>query len=69
MKMSIQWHEGCIANTSAYLERQRKHIEKLLEIQEKELQSLEFYRKQLEKAKELGLDSFDQDRFLKNRTK
>jgi hypothetical protein len=67
MKMSVEWHESCLAN-------QRKTLESLVEEARRaqarvdELrQDSEFYAAQVEAAKKTKRDSFDREKFMKGK--
>lgn len=62
-KMSIEWHEKCLKNQKVYVKR---CAEELREAQAKYLKALEEskkYERQIERAKKLGKDGFDSERF------
>jgi len=61
--MSIEWHENCLKNQKTYVER---CAEELKVAQAKYLRAFEEYKKyerQIERAKKLGKDRFDSERF------
>ena len=63
MKRPIKWHEECLANKEnwlAHLELQHKAETRKLEESRAALQKL---RLQIARAKRLGKDGFDEERF------
>lgn len=62
-KMSIEWHEKCLKNQKNYVKR---CAEELRVAHAKYLGALEEckkYERQIERAKKLGKDGFDSERF------
>lgn len=63
MKQSIQWHERCLASMEQAL---RAKIEQRAAL-EREIAKLghtcQYYAQQIGKARALGKDGFDEDRF------
>jgi hypothetical protein len=69
MKMTLKWHEGCLENLTASLDRAAK---KLIQAQNDYyglLRRVSDYRTQIARAIEEGKTDFDRDRFGKKRVK
>ena len=62
-KMSIKWHEDCLKNRKASLERDKKEYQIAQTKYFETLKSVEKYERQIERAKKLGKDEFDEERF------
>lgn len=62
-KMSIEWHEECLKNRKSSLERYKKEYQIAQAKYFETFISVEKYEKQIERAKKLGKDGFDEERF------
>ena len=64
MKLSIKWHEQCLENSLKHLAQQQAELERIkIRVEQEKLKSI-FYREQIEEAKRLKKDSFDQEKFM-----
>lgn len=64
MKFPIEWHETNLANLNAYIERLKKETaDSLAKLTVLEADA-HHRQMQITKAKELGKDGFDSDKFL-----
>lgn len=68
MKMSIQWHEECMANRRSYLLDCKKRLLRDIQAYRKSRQDIRFAEEQLEEAKRRKLPGYDNDRFLVKRS-
>jgi hypothetical protein len=68
MKMLMAWHEGCLRNRKISYQRQVEELERLKARVEQSRIDCVRYEEQIIEAKKRGLDGFDQDRFMKNKT-
>ncbi|HBJ74683.1 MAG TPA: hypothetical protein DDY86_04000 [Syntrophaceae bacterium] len=64
MKMSIAWHEQCLANRKASLVKDIERLERIVADVERAKKDIEVYSRQIEVAKGRGRDGFDSDRFM-----
>ena len=62
-KMSIEWHEECLKNRKASLERYKKECQIAQAKYFETLKSVEKYERQIERAKKSGKGGFDEERF------
>lgn len=62
-KMSIEWHEDCLKNRKTYLERLLRESQDAQAKYFEALESVKKYERQIERAKKLGKDGFDEDKF------
>ena len=62
-KMSIEWHEKCLKNQKASVEQLLKEMHEIHAKYFKELAECQKYERQIERAKKLGKDGFDRERF------
>ena len=62
-KMSIEWHEECLKNRKASLERYKKEYQIAQAKYFETLESVKKYERKIERAKKLGKDGFDEERF------
>lgn len=69
MKMSVEWHEGCLKNQRETREMDLAALERMCNRIERENRNIEFYERQIAEAKKQGKDSFDMEKFLVKRPK
>lgn len=62
-KMSIEWHENCLKNRKSYLERLRKELQVAQAQYLEKFEEVKKYERKIERAKKLGKDGFDEERF------
>lgn len=62
-KMSIEWHENCLKNRKSHLERLRKELQVAQANYLEKWEDVKKYERQIERAKKLGKDGFDEERF------
>ena len=62
-KMSIEWHEECLKNRKISLERLKKEYQTAQATYLRTLEDVKKYERQIERAKKLGKDGFDEERF------
>ena len=67
MKNSMKWHEDVLKNQKLSLASVAKTIERLQSQYADQLERVIFHEVQIEKAKQLGKDGFDEERFMKTR--
>lgn len=67
MKMPIEWHEECLVNHHASLNRIKQEFKRHEENLLRATSEYEFRKLQIEEAKRQGKDGFDSERFLKKR--
>lgn len=65
MKMPLEWHEECLANSEQYLAERKRQIFRLQQEILRLGDNIDHYRKQIEVAKRLKRDSFDAERFMR----
>lgn len=63
MKMTIEWHEGCIKNNLHNLDRKKAELKMLENEIKKDQQRHDFYTTQIDLAKKSKKDSFDAEKF------
>jgi hypothetical protein len=63
MKRSIAWHEDCLANQYRYAQRTNAEGVRLIAKAAEGYESAHEYKKQIERAKRLGKDGFDAEKF------
>ena len=71
-KHPVSWHEECLRNHRSFVAEIRAKLERLAQELKRSEESLAFSERQLERAKDEGLDSYDSDRFnvpVKSRSK
>jgi len=71
MKESIEWHEECLKNRKSHIKELFEEIKRAALLADELKQNVEycnFYQKQIDKAKQMGKDGFDRDKFLLKRT-
>ena len=68
-KFSIAWHEQCLANSRETYERSRHEVDGAVARLERDRIRIEMYEHQIKRAKELGKDGFDSEKFGKKRHK
>jgi hypothetical protein len=61
----ISWHEDCLRNSKLYLEREREKLAAMQAQVEAIAKGIAFRESQIARAKELGKDSYDEERFMK----
>lgn len=64
MKKSMAWHEECVQNLQAILDKFERRIAKSNRQHIKLCNCIAFYKRQIEEAKRRGLDEFDRDRLM-----
>lgn len=67
MKQPIKWHEESARNWRSSLNKEHDFVVTAMQRNEFQYKKLEFYEKQIERAKELKKDGFDSDRFMQPR--
>ena len=63
-KMPIEWHERCLSQWRANIDRNKKELHRLQEIYAQQLKESDFYEQQITEAHKRGMDAFDQSRLL-----
>jgi len=63
MKMSIKWHEECLNAEKQSLQRQIELVDREKRTEERYRKDVERYEAQIARAKKLGKDGFDSERF------
>lgn len=61
--MSIEWHEECLKNRKSTVKRLLEELHKAHAEYFKALAECEKYERQINRAKRLGKDGFDAERF------
>lgn len=69
MKQSLEWHRKCLNNSRSHLEEHKAELARRQQEIARHQAEVDFYAKQIEEAVKRGMDSFDEDRFLKQRSK
>lgn len=67
MKRSIEWHERNLKNSEHSLEEKRKQLESYVLHFARHSENVEFLRLQIQEAKHLNKNGFDENKFMKNR--
>lgn len=67
MKESLEWHVKCLENWESTMARDREEILNRINSYKRTKKQYLFYKSQVDKAIELKKDSFDRDKFLKNK--
>jgi len=62
--MNIKWHEGCIENMKATIDREMIRVQEAEIALRRSRGQYSFYKEQIETAKQLGKGGFDRERFL-----
>ena len=69
MKHPIEWHEQRLINRNAHLDRQRDELDRLQSNIERLEDENNHLAMQIGIARQRGKDGFDEDRFLKKKSK
>lgn len=62
--MPLSWHETVIVNWAASVERKCKELDQCQREFDAMRIRLDFYTRQIERAKRLGKDGFDREKFM-----
>lgn len=68
MKMTIEWHMGCLKNHLLNLEGERANVERAKARLVRSEEDYLNHKKQVDEAIKRGLTEFDGERFLKRRS-
>ena len=68
MKMSIEWHEDCLANRLAYVDRKKNELNIFQREIERMNKEIDYYKFQISEAILEKRDEFDSERFRKGFT-
>lgn len=63
---SIEWHEQCLKDSKANLEREKQELANLQNRVNRWIDDVTFYEKQIAEAKRQHKESFDRERFLRS---
>jgi len=69
MKFPIAWHEECLRNQLASLQRERESVERAVAALDRHAQDVEHYARQIDTAKAMKKDGFDREKFQKKGVK
>lgn len=69
MKFPISWHEDCLMNSKTYLAQKRKTLADLQYEIDTIARGIAFRESQIARAKEMGKDSYDDERFMKSKSR
>ena len=69
MKMSIEWHEGCLENRKRTRDELVQRIINLTQQLTRDNGAIYFYQEQIDGAKGQGRDGFDSTKFMVSKTK
>ena len=67
-KMPIDWHLRCLTNMKASHARLNEDLIRMQTRHQSDKERIEWYEKQIDKAKEQGKDGFDADKFMVSKT-
>ena len=68
MNLPIKCHKESLTNMTLYWQRERKLAEENLARCERAEANIQHYAKQITEAERLGMDGFDRERLLKEKT-
>lgn len=69
MKRPLEWHKQCLLNQKKHLNELKRELDKAQNNYDRCLNSTLFYIEQVETAENERKDSFDPDKYLKQRQK
>jgi len=69
MKMSIEWHKGCLKNRKTYIEQLKEKIKRQVAELTKDMIETTNYEDQINLAEKKGLAAFDSEKFGKKKGK
>ena len=69
MKRPVSWHESCLVNMEASIERDLAIIKRQQERTSRDIESAAKLRAQIAESKRRGMTAFDGDRLLQKRSR